>query len=167
MALKGSGGRWEGSEADAESQFTSTAQPLGVVEVVCFSVAIGTMFWLCKNVLVQRAPQIFQRAQPEMHVFGNLAVGLAAYMFALGGVAVHGRVRLAGAMLASVVSVSLLYVLLFLNQSLYVTGFIVALGAGSSLCSRTGVDRTTGYAAGLVGAAVLLLAQVAGIWYKR
>lgn len=167
MALKGSGGRWEGSEADAEAQFTSAPQPLGVVEVVCFSAAIAVMFWLGENIIAQKAPQIFQRARPEIHVFGNLAVGLAAYMVALAGVAAPGRVRLAGAMLASVVSVALLYVLLLLDQSLYVTGLVIALGGGSSLCSRTGVDRNTGYAAGLVGAAVILLAQVAGIWYQR
>jgi hypothetical protein len=167
MALKGSGGRWEGSGAEENAELGSGQVGLGTVEIGCFCLIIWVLYWLVNNILVQKAPQVFHDVPPNQHLFACLFFSLVGYTLAMSRVPVMLNVRLAGAMLASVVSVALLYVMRLLDQSLYVSGFVMTVGAGSALCSRVGVSREIGYAAGLVGSSILLLGKVAGIWYLR
>lgn len=167
MALKGSGGRWEGSEADADGDLGSGQVGLGSIEVGCFCVIIYVLHWLVTNILVHKAPHVFHDVPPQQHLFACLFFSLLGYTLAMSRVNVALNVRIAGAMLASVVSVALLYVMRLLDQSLYVSGFVMTVGAGSALCSRVGVSREIGYAAGLIGSSILLLGKVAGIWYLR
>lgn len=167
MALKGSGGRWEGAEAGADAELGSGTVGLGAVELVCFGFMLWVLYWLVTNILVLKAPQVFHDVPPKQHLFACMFFSLVGYTLAMSRVPVPLNVRVAGAMLASVVSVSLFYVMRLLDQSLYVSGFVMTVGAGSALCSRVGVSREIGYAAGLVGSSILLLGKVAGIWYVR
>lgn len=164
--LKGAGGRWEG---DGDSEVVPEGPPpgLGTIELISFAGAVGMLFWMTVTLLAQRAPEIFQKVRPERHVFASLAVSLAGYMLAMSGINVPRSTRLAGAMLASAVSVALMYILIFLQQSPYICVGVLTVAAGSALCSRCGLKRETGYPAGLVGASILLLGQVFGTFYLR
>lgn len=174
MAFKGAGGRWHTDDAEAQREGAeidkqlAPASGLSPVEVLCFAVVIGLLFWLARELGNRGAnPALFQGMRPERHMFLNLAIAVAAYLFGLSGTGVAGQPRIAGAMLSGVVGVALLYVLLFLGQSLYVTGGCVALATGSALCSRTGLPRDQGYPAALVAASLMMIAHAGIAWAIR
>ena len=174
MALKGAGGRWtvdedleraENREADAALAPTTG---LSAVEVICFAAVIALLFWLSRELPRYGVrPSLFQGMRPEMHLFLNLAVAVGAFLVGLSGTRLARGVRVAGAMLSAVVAVALLYVMTFLNQNLYFTGFCVAMASGSALCSRTGLPRDQGYPAALVAASIMLLGHVGIAWSIR
>lgn len=163
MAYKGAGGRWapEGEEEAQAREIDAQLAPRGdlsSIELVCFAAVIGLFFWLAQQLALRGGgAALFQGLTPVKHVFASLAIAVGAYMFALSGTPVPRLQRVAGTMLASVVSVVMLYVLLFLGQSLYVTGAAIALAAGSALCSRTGLPRNQGYPAALVAASIMMI----------
>ena len=174
MALKGAGGRWHADDdmeraASAEAD-AALAPPSGLsaIEVICFGVVIGLLFFLARELTSRGVnPSMFQGMRPERHVFLNLAVSVGAFFFGLSGTQVPRQARIAGAMLSAVVSVAMLYVLLFLGQSLYVTGACISIAAGSALCSRTGLPRDQGYPAALIAAAVMMIAYAGTAWALR
>ena len=134
---------------------------LSGVEIISFAATIALQFWLARELANRGGGFIFQGMQPERHVFASLALALAAYLLALTGSHVSGGPRLAGAMLATVVSVALLYLLTYLGTNLYLTGGAIALAAGASLSSRTGMPRDQGYPAALIAASLLMVAYAA------
>ena len=164
MSSKGAGGRYhleDESSAPDEDLAAKAPTSLSAVEIVSFAATIGLQFWLARELGNRGAAYLFQGLAPERHVFGSLALALAAYLFALTGSNVSGGPRLAGAMLATVVSVALLYLLTYLGANLYVTGGAIALAAGASLSSRTGMPRDQGYPAALIAASLLMVAYAA------
>lgn len=174
MATRGSGGRWhaddelDAQEGAAIDAMHAPSSGLSVIEVVCFAVVIALLFWLARELGNRGAnAALFQGLAPERHMFLNLAIAVAAYLFGLSGTGIAGQPRIAGAMLSAVVGVALLYVLLFLRQNLYVTGGAIALATGSALCSRTGLPRDQGYPAALVAASLIMIAHSGIAWAIR
>ena len=160
MSHKGAGGRWSGDGDDGVPIEDLNAEPPGLsaVELVSFAATIGFLFWIARELADRGAGNaLFQRQAPERHVFVSLALALGAYLTALSGTNVSKMARLAGSMLASVVSVALLYLLLYLGLNLYVTGAGIALAAGASLSSRTGMPRDQAYPAAVIAASMLVL----------
>ena len=163
MSFKGAGGRY--SEEDDMQDGTPAEGPpppadLSVVELVCFGAMIGLLFWLAKQLEMRGGSHMFQAQAPEKHVFASLAIALAGFSFGLSGTSAPRLAKVAGSMLASVVSVAMMYTLLFLQVNLYLTGCCIALTAGAALCSRTGIPRDQGYPAALMAAAIMVMAYV-------
>lgn len=172
MGSKGAGGRWhDDDDPDAARQASAELAPpsgLSAVELACFATIIGLVFWLARELHLRGGhADLFQGLRPEVHVFASLAVAVGAFLVGLAGSKTPRMARVAGVMLASVVSVAVLYLLLFLRQSLYVTGAGIALAAGAALCSRTAVPRNQGYPAALVAAALMMIAYAGVAWSLR
>jgi hypothetical protein len=162
VSLKGAGGRYQDDDQFVEQPRERPASPLSVFELICFCIVIFLLFWFADQIASRgRGGALFRGIRQDWHVFGALSVALCAYAFSLAGTNVPRTARLAGAMLASTVSVSLLYLLLYISHNLYLAGAGIALGGGASLCSRCGLPREAGYPAGLIAAAVILIAYTA------
>lgn len=159
--MHGTGGRWTDLEEESGAAKKLVAPGLSVIELLCFAVMTGLLFYLARELNNRGAgPILFQRLPPERHVFASLGLAIGAYLAALSGTAVPKMARVAGAMLAGMVSVAMLYVLLFLGANLYLTGAGIALVAGAALCSRTNTPRDQGYPAAMVAASVIMIAFV-------
>jgi len=166
MGSHGAGGRSWSTVTGEWIDETKAVRPsgLGLVEVLCFGLVVGFFFYIATqreflrmidSEVVHRA---FKDGQNASQLFVSFASTLAIYFVLLSILPIEPSVRLAGSMLATVVSVIVLYVSVIALRSVLASFLMVALAPGSAVGSRCGVGRAAAmFTCGVAAVAICLI----------